>query len=64
MELIQQKKHLSALQKDDELLIDYSGHDSYVYNTNNDEFHRCIEVLVLVNVKEKGVITDDFLYTL
>lgn len=45
--------------EDDELWIHYSGHGSYIRDTNKDEYDGKDEVLIPCDYKTKGVIVDD-----
>lgn len=45
-----------------ELWLSYSGHGSYLYDTNGDENDGCDEVLCPLDYETNGMISDDFIY--
>jgi hypothetical protein len=60
------KRHVAMTKNDDvsELWISYSGHGSYVRDTNSDESDRKDECLVPLDYASRGMISDDFLHML
>lgn len=58
--IIKQLQNLVKLSKDeDEIWIHYSGHGSYIRDTNGDEYDRKDEVLVPCDYKQENLIVDD-----
>lgn len=56
------KNVINESNKNDEIWIHYSGHGTYIPDTNGDEKDKKDECLVPSDVYEKGIITDDLLF--